>query len=138
MDNTGLMRGFQRFGNLLRDWQRLIHRDRPLRDPVGERRSLDQLQHERPRPVALLDAVDLRDVGVVEGRENVCFALETREAIRIVGERVGENLQRDIAVELRVGRLPHLSHATLAEERGHVVMPETVTDGESHGFFECR
>ena len=71
MDHPGLMRRLQRLGDLLRNRERLIHRDRPLRDPVGEGRPLDQLQDERPRPLGFLDAVDGSDVGMVEAGENL-------------------------------------------------------------------
>ena len=47
MNDAVLVRGFERLGDLLRDRQRLVERNRPLRDAVGERRSLDQLHHER-------------------------------------------------------------------------------------------
>jgi hypothetical protein len=36
MDDAGFMRRFQRFGNLPRDRQRFVDRDRPARDPLGE------------------------------------------------------------------------------------------------------
>jgi hypothetical protein len=37
----------ERLRDLPRDWQRLVDRNRPPSDAIGERRSLDQLQHER-------------------------------------------------------------------------------------------
>ena len=41
MDHPRLVRGFERLGDLLGDRERLIQWDRPLGDPVGERRPLD-------------------------------------------------------------------------------------------------
>ena len=38
----------------------------PCRDTVGERRPLDQFHHERTDTVGLLQAVDLRDVRMVQ------------------------------------------------------------------------
>ena len=57
----------------LRDRQRLIDGDRPLRDAVGERRTLNQLQHERLHTIGILEPVDRCDVRMIEGRED--FAL---------------------------------------------------------------
>ena len=57
---------------------------------------------------------------------------EPGEAVRIVGEGVGEDLQGDLAVELRVCGLPDLAHAPLAEQGGDVVMAETGARAESH------
>ena len=62
MDHPGFVRSLQRLGDLLRDGQRLIHGDRPLGDPVSEGGAFDQLQHERPRPLGFLDAVDGGDI----------------------------------------------------------------------------
>ena len=74
--------------------------DRPPRDPVSERRPLDQLQHQRPHPLGFLDAVDGGDVGMVEAGENLRFPREPGEPVRVPREGVGEDLQRDLAVEL--------------------------------------
>ena len=53
MDDPLFVRGFERLGDLLRDRQCVIERDRPLRDPVRQRRPLDQLHHEREVAVRL-------------------------------------------------------------------------------------
>ena len=76
MDHAGFVRGLQRLGDLLRNRQRLIQRDRPLHDPVGEGRAFDQLQDERLRVVALLDAVDGGDAGIVQAGQYLRFPLE--------------------------------------------------------------
>ena len=87
-NHPGLVRGLQRLGDLLRYRQRLIQRDRPLRDAVSKRGSLDQLQHQRPRTLGFLDAVDLRDVGVVEAGEDLRLPREPGEAVGIIREGV--------------------------------------------------
>ena len=71
MDHPRLVRRLQCLGDLLRNGERLIERDRPLSDPVSQSRPLDQLQDERPRPLGFLDAVDGGDVGVVEAGEDL-------------------------------------------------------------------
>ena len=123
------MRGLQRLGDLLRDRQGLIQRDRPLRDPVGQSRPLDQLQHQRPRPLSFLDAVDGGDAGVVEAGEDLRFPLEPGEPIGVLGKGVRQNLERHLAVELGVSRLPDLSHTAFAEEGGDRVVAEAGADG---------
>ena len=47
--------------------QRLGEWDRPLRDALGERVALDELEDERGRPVQLLEAVDGADVRMIQG-----------------------------------------------------------------------
>ena len=126
------MRGLQRFSDLLRNRQRFIQGDRSLRDPVSQGRTLDQLQHQRPRPLRFLDAVDGGDVRVVEAGEDLRLPLEPGEPVWISREGVGEDLQGDLAVELRVGGLPDLAHAPFADEGGDVVVAEAGADSESH------
>ena len=110
----------------------VFHRDGSFRDPVGERRPFDQLQHERLSLIRLLDAVDGGDPRVVEAREHLRFPLEPGEAIRVSREGVGQDLQRDITAQLRVGGAIDLAHAALPDEGGHVVVPEPGADCEGH------
>ena len=81
MDDPLLVRRFEGFGDLLRDGQRLVHGNRTLRDAVGERRPLDQFHHESNRARALFQAVDLRDVWMVQRGERLGFAVEAREPL---------------------------------------------------------
>ena len=76
--------------------------------------------------------MDVRDVRVVQAGEDLGLPLEPGEPVGVSGEGVGEDLQRDLAVKLGVGGLPHLSHAPLADESGHVVVPEAGADGQGH------
>ena len=57
------------------------------------------------------------DVRMVERREDLRFALEAREPIGIVANDVGQDLDRDVAFQLRVARAIHLAHAAGAERR---------------------
>jgi hypothetical protein len=49
------------------------------------------------RAARFLEAVNVRNVGMIQGREALRFAREPREAVRVVRERVGQDLERDIA-----------------------------------------
>ena len=53
-----------------------IDRERPLRDAVRQRRSLDQLHHEGRFRSRSLETVDLRDVGMVQRGEDFGLPLE--------------------------------------------------------------
>ena len=136
MDDAGFVRRLQRLRDLLGNRQRLSQWDRPLRDPVGEGRPFDEFQDERLGVVALLDAVDLRDVRVVEAGEDVRFPLEPGQPIRVSGEGVGQDLQRDLAAQLRVGGAIDLAHAPLADEGGDIVVPEARPRCEWHPVRE--
>ena len=47
MDDALIVRGFERLGNLPGDRQRLVERDRALRDALRQIVAFDQLHHER-------------------------------------------------------------------------------------------
>ena len=55
----------------------------PWRNAVGQRRPLDQFHHQRESSVRLLQAVDVRDVRMVQDGEDFGFALEPREPLGI-------------------------------------------------------
>ena len=47
---------------------------------------------------------------MIQGRQDVRLALKAREAAGIVGERLGQHFDRDLAVQLRIARPIHLAH----------------------------
>jgi len=57
------------------------------------------------------EAVDLGDVGMVEGGQDFGFAFEAGEAVAVVGHAGREDFDGDLAVELRVAALIHFAHA---------------------------
>ncbi len=89
VDDALLVRGFEGFGDLFGDGERLIDRNRTLRDAVGERRPLDQFHDEGMDTAGLLEAVDGGDVGVVQGREGLGFPLEPGDTLGVRGQRLG-------------------------------------------------
>ena len=56
------------------------------------------------------------------------FPLEPRQAVRISGKRLGQDLQRHLAVQLGIGSLIDLAHAPLADEGGDIVVCEPGAD----------
>ena len=83
MDDPLFMSRFEGFGDLLGDRQRVIDGDRPLRDAVGKRRPLDQLHDQSGGAVRSFQAIDRRDVGMIERSENFRLALEACQPLRI-------------------------------------------------------
>ena len=57
------------------------------------------------------------------------FALEPREPIGVGGERLGQDLDRDVAIQLRVARAIDLAHAAGAEGRQDLVRAEAGAGG---------
>jgi hypothetical protein len=54
--------------------------------------------------IGRFETVDVRDAGMIEGCQQQGFAPEPREAFRIVRERLRQNVQRDVTLQLRVTR----------------------------------
>ncbi len=76
-----LVRGLERVGDLPRNGEGLVDRDRAGRDPFRQRLALHQLQDERSRAARFLEAVDVRDVRMVERRQDLRLALEARQPL---------------------------------------------------------
>jgi hypothetical protein len=81
----------------------------------GEILALDQFHHERGEIRCLLETVDRSDVRMVQRREHFGFRLKAGEAIDICGHRRREYLDRDLALQVRVGGAIRLAHAAHAE-----------------------
>ena len=99
MHDPLLVRGFQRLRNLLRDRQRLVDGDGPTREALGQVLAFDEFEDERRHTTRLFESMNVRDVRMIERREDLCFATETREAVRIVRDVRQQDLDGDVAIE---------------------------------------
>ena len=68
-------------------------------------------------PSTCFEAVNLSDVGVVQRRQDLCFALEAGQPVGVVGKMVRQQLQRDVSLQPRVAAAKHHAHAAFAERR---------------------
>ena len=109
MDDASLVPGFERLRNLARYGEHFLDRDGTISDALGQRRSLDELEDECLYPIRFLETVDARDVRMVERREKLGFPLEPRQALVVVCELFRENLDRNVAVKLRIAGAVDLS-----------------------------
>ena len=80
--------------------------DCTLSNPIGQRRPLDQFHHQADAIGAPLEAVNLRDVRVIQRREDFGF---------------GQNFDGNRAFQTGVGRPVDLAHSTSANERADFV-----------------
>jgi hypothetical protein len=63
----------------------------------------------------MFDSVDGGDIGMVDRREDLRFPFETKHAGGIVRKRLGQHLDGDVAIQLRVGGAVYGAHAAFAE-----------------------
>ena len=75
--------------SLPRDRQRFVERYAstflPF-EPLGQRPSLNQLEHQRMELAFGLEPVDGGDVWMIQGREDFGFALKARQSVAVCGE----------------------------------------------------
>ena len=77
--------------------------------PRGDRLAAHELHREEHATRGLADVVDRHDVRVRELRERTCLA-EQPVAMRTTEQVLGQELQRDLAIERRVVRRVHHAH----------------------------
>jgi uncharacterized protein len=132
MHDPALVRVLHRFGNLLRDAQRFVDGNRTVPDAICKRGPFDQLHHERMSSPGIFESVDRGDVGMIERREHLRLALESRHAFGVARECFGQDFQRHIAPELGIARAVDLAHPAGANRGKNLVWPEAIAGGERH------
>ena len=115
-----------------RDRQGFADRNRALRDAIRERGTLDEFEDKRMRRATVLEAVNRGDVRMIQRRQHLGFAPESREPIRIQRERFGQHLQRHVAIQLRVARAIHLPHPARTEDSKDFIGAEARAGSEYH------
>jgi hypothetical protein len=90
--------------------------------------TLDKLHHQR----ALFEAVDLRDVQMIERRQRARLALEAHQAIGIGGKGVGQSLDRDVASKSSIAGAINLTHASCTERRHDFIDTNARARGKRH------
>ena len=121
MDDALLVRGLERLDQLQGHGERFLDRQRPVRNAFGQGRTVDQLHDQRTPAAAVLEAVDGRDVGMVQRRERPRLAFESGRPIGIVADGGREHFEGDVAVKFLVPGAVDLAHATGAEQANDLV-----------------
>ena len=103
-----------------------------MRDAIGERRAVHELQHERLNAVRLLEAVDRRDVRMVERRKELRLSFEAGEAVRIEPEGFGQDLERDVPIQSGVAGPIDLAHPARTDRSGDLVWADARTGRQRH------
>ena len=100
---------------------------RPERQPIGQRRPLDQLHDERTRVAVGFDPVDVRDMRMVERGERPGLAFESRQPGGVRRKDIVQCLDRNVAIEPGIAGAIDLAHAPFAQLGDDVIW----TDGPS-------
>ena len=86
--------------------------------------ALDEFHHEGGHAPAFFEAVDGGNVRMIQGGQRLRFTLKASQPIGVMGDCVGEDLDRDVAVQRRVPRPKHLAHPAFAYLRRDCVDAE--------------
>ena len=84
-------------------------------DPVLKRHAVQKLHGDERLAVLLADVVNRADVGMIQRGSGLRFALKAGERLRVAGNLVGQELERDEAVQARVLGFVNDTHAAAAE-----------------------
>ena len=131
MDDPLLVRRFERVGDLSRDRQRFVERNRAASNPHRQIVAFDELHDEGVHAAAIFESVDRRDVRMIERGEDLRFALKAREAIgdRPQRLRAGSSWRRH---DSALCRCPiHLAHPAFADLGDDFVDAKASAEGES-------
>src|SRR5207342_345298 len=79
------------------------------------------------------DAVNRADVRMIERGQDLRLALEPRGALRVPGDQIGQDFDRDRSVQAGVAGLVNLAHAAGANCRDNFVGADTGAGGKRHG-----
>ena len=129
MNNSLFVCSLEGFRDLSGKGQRFVDGNRPLRDAIGQRGPFDELEDQGRDAIGLFKPVNRADVGIVDRREHLRLSAETCHALGVVGERLGQDFQRDVAAKLGVFRSIDLTHPASAERRDDFIRADASPEG---------
>jgi hypothetical protein len=106
------MRRVECVRNLDTQIQDAIHFHRLAGDHVLEGHPLKQFHHDQGVPIVLDDVVDRTDAGMIQGGRGLCLAAETRDGLKVKGNVVRKELERDQPMKASVFGLVNDAHPT--------------------------
>ncbi len=115
MDDAPVVRLLEGLGDLPGDLQGLVDGHAAPLQPLGEVLARDELEDQERLAVGLLEAVDGRDLRMVEGGEELRLAPEASQPLGVLPDLGGQDLDRHLAAQLRVGGPVHLAHTPGAQ-----------------------
>ena len=87
------------FGHLSSNVYRLVDGNRTFREPRGKVFTLDELHHQKQLAIGLFQSVERGNAGVIQGPEQLRFAAQPCEPLRVLRKFFREDLDGDVAAE---------------------------------------
>jgi len=114
VDDAFVMRGSYCFCDLLGKSQGLGEGQRASFQAIGQGDALHQLHHQAIDTAGFFQAVNGRDVRVVQGGQSASLAAEARQPFRVACELTRQSLDGDVSAEFAIVRPIYLAHAACA------------------------
>ena len=125
-----------RGGKTLRDLERVIDglllRNRTCVELAPQRLAFPELHHGVRNAFLIPEVEDRENVRMRKCRDRLRLTLEPSERIRVRRKQLGENLDRNVAVQLPIPRPVDLPHPARPERREDLVGTETSSGCERH------
>src|SRR5262245_22411016 len=135
MNDPFFVRGLEALRNLDCKGKRFACRDRAAFDALCQCLPEREFHDKELPPSGFFDAMDTRDVGMIERCEHARFTFESRGAFSVVREGFREKLDRYAAAEFAVRGLEDVSHSTGAKVSRDFVVCEP---GSNHDLAKMR
>jgi hypothetical protein len=94
-------------------------------NPLEKRFAFDELHHQGKPAVRFLKAIDSGNAGMIECGESAGFALQARHGLAVMCQGRRQQLQSNVAPQLRVTRTVHFAHAAGAKRRDNFIDSKT-------------
>src|SRR5271157_3495548 len=100
-----------------------------------QRQPFQKLHGDKGLPVLLANVINRADVRMVQRRRGLGFALKARQRLRIAGHFLGQELERDKAMQPRVLGLVDDAHAAASKLFDDAVVRDGLADHDLPGIF---
>ena len=97
-------------------------------DAVLQRHAVEILHGDEVLTFALVNLEDHADVGMIQCRSSLCFALETGQSLRVLGDFIGQEFQGDEAMQLHVLGFVDHAHTAAAQLLNNAVVGDGLAD----------
>ena len=115
MNNSLRMRRVQRVRNFDGDIEQAVHFQRTAVDQVLQRRAVQKLHGDECFAILFANIVDGANARMIQRGRGLGFPLETSQSLRVARHFIGQEFQRDEAVQPGVFGFVNDAHASAAE-----------------------
>jgi hypothetical protein len=123
----------QGLGDLAGQAEGFDQRQRSSPQALFQRFALDELEHKEAFGSRFVQAMDRGNRRMVQRGQDARLAFEAREALRVLGECLGEDLDSDLPAEAGIASTVNLAHLAGAQRGEDRVRSELRPGMQNHG-----